>query len=321
MKAGAPDIDVGEKIKWWDALDAFEAWPHFSKRRIADGFTRALELMHACRHPDAQWLVSLLPADVDLTRQSVSEALLKNGGGDPRALFLAWRVAVDPGDALVMRAAEMGYAPAQAQVSIRLSHLVNRVEWASRAAEQGDRAGLCQLAYCLDRGWDCEKDAAKAILLFRAAAVFESPQAQFEYGHLAFGKVDWHRFHWSGRAAKRGYAVPGFCSAMAALLPEFEQGKHGRVLFEGAPVIRGDFSDAQSVLDRCCEGWFEDKRFQRIVELYEAMTGRARQAVLCWCVVARRHGVAKDVRLMIAKMAREEVWLWSKTEEEQSDGE
>jgi hypothetical protein len=49
---------------------------------------------------------------------------------------------------------------------------------------------------------------------------------------------------------------------------------------------------------------------QRVLELHGQLLGRARSAIDCWSVAARRLGVAKDIRVMIAKMAWEEVWRW-----------
>jgi hypothetical protein len=40
------------------------------------------------------------------------------------------------------------------------------------------------------------------------------------------------------------------------------------------------------------------------------MLNRGREALLCWGIIARRGGMAKDIRVMISKMVWEEVWLW-----------
>jgi hypothetical protein len=47
-----------------------------------------------------------------------------------------------------------------------------------------------------------------------------------------------------------------------------------------------------------------------VLELHEAMLRRAREAIDCWSVAARRCGVAKDMRLVIARLAWQEVWRW-----------
>jgi hypothetical protein len=65
-----------------------------------------------------------------------------------------------------------------------------------------------------------------------------------------------------------------------------------------------------------CEG------LQRVLEQYDAMLHRARRAIACWSMAAKRRRMVKDMRVMIAKMAWEEPWQWGekKTEEEVEDG-
>jgi hypothetical protein len=63
----------------------------------------------------------------------------------------------------------------------------------------------------------------------------------------------------------------------------------------------------------------EIRKFGRVIELHNAMLGRARAAIDCWSTVARRRGVVKDMRVTIAKMAWEEVWRWGEKDADSGD--
>jgi hypothetical protein len=49
-------------------------------------------------------------------------------------------------------------------------------------------------------------------------------------------------------------------------------------------------------------------QLERVIELHAAMLGRARRAIDCWSMAGWRLRVVKDMRVVIAKMAWEEVW-------------
>jgi hypothetical protein len=46
------------------------------------------------------------------------------------------------------------------------------------------------------------------------------------------------------------------------------------------------------------------------IELHAAMLARAKEAICCWSMTAQRHGVVKDIRVLVAKMAWQEAWRW-----------
>jgi hypothetical protein len=309
MNGGAPAIDRAEKIKWWDALDVICG--------VREGGVEAgLQMARSCQHPDAQWLVALFPAGrAAVTPQHLREVMLEQGE-DPRAMFLNWCVArnIDgdeyvPDDGVLFRAAEMGYAPAQA---LRSTFPGMSSCWAQRSADQCDRSGLYQLAQCLIYGRDCERDRRKAIELFRAAAELNCAEAQADYGYVAFGGFDWQRFLWWGRAALQRCEVRCFVEGVLELMPLFAEGDHGRISFTVAPVIRKGLDVAKS---ECFGEHFLSDDMSRLVRLLkrdDELRDRARRAITCWSAVGVRHGIVKDIRVMIAKMAWEEVWRWGK---------
>jgi hypothetical protein len=98
-----------------------------------------------------------------------------------------------------------------------------------------------------------------------------------------------------------GYKQHSFCDVVLAMLPLFEKGEHGRILHAVAPVIRKNLEVEESKLFGEPIEWYVSSKFKRVLELHEAMLMRARGAIDCWIMAARRHRVAKDMRVMIAE--------------------
>jgi hypothetical protein len=302
MNAGAAVVEQAELIKWADALDELRC----------DRY-KALQMARECRHPDALWLVSLLPGE-GWSAERMREIMLQQGE-DPRALFVAADLLPERDMPLLRRAAEMGYAPAQGVMSQELYGDGNRsaevVEWARKAAAQGERRGLYYLMCCdaaLPRG-------EKAQLLKRSAEL-SFPSGLYQYGMDTFGEREWERYHWMGKAVQRNHGVFGFKSSVLELLPSFEKGELARVLHTAALVVREGLNATGRLLFG--ENFLTLEQaagLQRVLELHDALLQRARRAIACWSMAGRRLGVVKDMRVMIAKLVWEEPWQWGETEQ------
>jgi hypothetical protein len=298
-------VELAEQIKWWDALDELMGTVREPDVR------KALALARGCRHPDAQWLTSLFPSGETVTRDGVAE-VMRAHTEDPRAMCVVWRLSLEVLPGLLQRAAEMGYAAAQALLSQNTLGAAS-FQWAQRAASHGFRSGTYFLARCWEAGRGCERNMSKAMQLYRTAAELGEAHAQIDHGQMAFGFRDWERYHWWGCALARGMPWSELYEAVLQLLPSFEKGELGRVLHTVAPVVRQEIEAMQRDEPRNRLNHTERKnvvKFQRVVDLADAMATRARRAIDCWSVVGRRRGVVKDMRVMIAKMAWEEVWRW-----------
>jgi hypothetical protein len=305
-----------ELIKWWDAVDLLTAE---IKGRPVD-VEKFLRAARDCRHPDAQWLTSLFPATSTVTQSGMRDVLLEQGD-DPRAIFFVHLLDLSsfPDLAPLMRAAEMGYAPAQAAVSGSLSG-DDAYRWALAAAAQGHRTGFCLLGRYCERGVGCDKDETRAAEMFRKAATLGDAESQWRYGEV-FEKRDWQRYHWQKLAATRvGYYAFRIRGKIATLLPSFERGELCRVLHTVGPCAssKGPFSDYLEQLRLRGFGFKTPagditERMERISALYRAMMSRARVAIACWSVAGLRLRLVKDMRVMIAKMAWEEAWRWGET--------
>jgi hypothetical protein len=312
MNAGALVVDRDEQIKWWDVLNKLVG-DEFRYAPPEDAL-RALEMARECQHPDALWLVALFPSHGEVTTQHMGEVMLAQGD-DPRALFWSWKLKKDK--SLLVRSAEMGYAPAQAQVTLRTSG-EERLAWAKRAVSQGDRSGLCALGSCLRRGVACPFDPEGALELYRQAAELGDGSAEWIVGEMTFGELDSQRFVWWSRAADHGCNASEFVNAALALLRSFERRQNGRILHTAAPVLRRNVNvDTRmffgySVFPAMAE------QMRRLLHLHQEGLGRARDAVRCWSIVGRRLGVGKDVRVIIGQLAWADAWRWSEKTKRES---
>jgi hypothetical protein len=299
MNERALDSVAAERIKWWDAIGALSD---------QDDPEEGLRLARECRHPDAVWLAALFPAGVAVTRERVAAVMLQQEG-DARGIYLAWLLGEGIPRSFLLEAALLGYPVAQGHLAyIANADAKESFFWAEKAAQNGDRFGTFWLADCLWRGRGCTEDVGRALELMKVAAELEYLPAMHYRGELSFGEFDWERYYWWGRAAARGLRGDYFYDAVRRLLPSFEKGEFGRILHTAAPVIRKQLAEHQLPESQSSEVLMAS--WQCVLELHDAMLGRARRALDCWSLVGLRCGVVKDIRVVIAKMAWEDAWQW-----------
>jgi TPR repeat protein len=323
MKKGALDVSTAEQIKWRDALDLIIGQWNMADVDLGGRMARE------CSHPDAVWLVSLFPTGVAVTRERMFEVMVAQGE-DPRALYFAWQAGGDfsLGQWLV-RSAELGYAPAQARRAERCVTDEECLFWARKAAAAGDRSGMTRLGICYLYGAGCEQDQGRAIELFKAAAELGCALGQDHYGFVAFSVNDWERYYWWRRSTSRRTGCHFYGAQFVSFLLSisFEKGM-GRILHNVAPIVRRhQKSCARGAFDRMNMPVLEHtmlgivvperdaEKLQGLLLLHDAMLQRARQAIACWSLAAWRLGMAKDMRVMIAKMAWDEPWRWDVAKE------
>jgi hypothetical protein len=317
MRAGAAarfsGVERVDWIRWWDALDVFAA--------RGDGFCveKALRFARESRHPDALWLASLFPAHEAVTGALMYDRMLEQGE-DPRALYFVCLLDDDTAaQGLLLRVAEMGYAPAQSRAS-DTAHIdkQQRFLYASRSDAQKDRLGIYLLGDCYLTGRGCEVDRGKARELIREAAELNSPPAMFAWGKIEFEGLDWQRFHWQVRAVDLGVSGDALWRDVAQLLPSFESCERGRILHTVAPALTRCRNSANLRIFGCRVESTAFQKVDRMLALHGEMLGRARRAIACWSSAGIRCGVVKDVRVLIAKLAWEEPWKWGEKRTETS---
>ncbi len=297
--------DKAEQIKWWDALDILCGLGR------AKDIAKGLQLARVSHHPDAHWLCSLFPdVGATVTKAQVLN-VMKEQGEDPRAIFIHSRIRHDR--ALLRRAAELGYANAQAEW-VWFCEDEDRCAWIENAAAQGNRAALFWLGQGLWGAQGCENDHNRAIELWKEAAELGHSKAQFLYGLKGFLASDWQRYRWWGRSAARRQmlATMELPTAAKEHLKQFDEGEGSRrVLFELGSAFKGHVDAANdTVFDRRVD--VEELRVMlRCVELHDEWTTAAKAAIECWVAAGIRHRVMKDIRVVIARLAWEEPWAWS----------
>jgi hypothetical protein len=163
-------------------------------------------------------------------------------------------------------------------------------------------------------GLGSEKDSSRANAFWKEAAELGHREAQYCYGTRAFSESDWQRYHWLGKsAAWRDYeAMLSLKIAAVEQLKLYEEERRtGRVVFELGSTFKGHVDVTnEKVFDASAE--LEELRaVQRCVELHDEWTAAAKVAIECWLVVGRRHGMMKDIRLVIARLAWAERAAWS----------
>jgi hypothetical protein len=293
-------LDAADAAAWRDALDLVTG--RDGEADIEDG----LRLARQCRHPDAQWLASLFPAGESVSEKRLAHAMAWHEK-DPRAMYVSFWLSPHNSSGLLLHAAHLGCAPAQADVArlTSASHPESALRFAERAASQMDREGLCVLARCLMSGHACDTDVPRAVAMFEEAAELGSRDAQYECG-FSFPPSDARRYRWWGRAAARGSpeAVQYLERAAESQMRLLEQGNAVHPLVsEVARALTGrrDRSGEQRA----------SKGAQRCLVLHNAWRAKAGAAAQSWLGVARRLALPGDMRRLIAKLLWAQPWAWS----------
>ena len=86
----------------------------------------------------------------------------------------------------------------------------------------------------------------------------------------------------------------------------------GRAAFEIGAAFKGHVDVARNMVFG--RKWSIDdlRAAQLCVELHDEWIGFAKLAIQTWLLIGRRLSVVKDVRLLIARMLRDEPWAWCK---------
>jgi TPR repeat protein len=309
MKKGCEtDETKAELIAWWDICDRLAA----SEGRV-EIMSDAIDAARECQHPDAQWLASLYPDGVGEDSEEVLSALTEYAEekNDPCALYLAGGMSFDP--ALVDRAAELGFAPAQAYMAGWCTQHTSKFLWAQKAAAQSHPAGMFELGELLFKGRGCAEDKVTALAIWRESAELGHPTAQYIWGALGVGEDELQRVMWWGRSAARGNsdAAKDLVAAASKQLFEVEV-RSPRVVFELGAAFKGHFGGGRVF---GMSSWSAADDFalaQQCVELHDEVLVQARDAIACWLMLARRLGVSKDMRLLITRILWERRADWCK---------
>jgi hypothetical protein len=282
------------QIEWWDALDAIVGF---------DSTAEGVVLARKCRHSDAQWFFQVVPQDEEADVLAfLKRGLIEACPDDPRAMFIHGALA---NRQLVAKAAELGYAPAQALMASIPGCRREQFAWAENALAQNDRNGMYHAACRLQEGRGCTPNLERAAALFERASELGHAVAPLRLGTGFYGAYDWRRYRLWGLALERD--SPWAAGALMEAAAE-HAGEAGRVVFEIGGALRR--------AEKRPKGRRElhlTAHALRCVEVYNLATARAEAAIECWLAVGQRLGVVKDMRRLIAQMVWEDRGAWSGT--------
>jgi hypothetical protein len=270
--------DKAERIEWGEAM-----WCE-KQRGVGADIELGLRLARECQHPDARWLASLFPAGDDVTREHFC-GVMRGQGEDQRALSLT-EILTSVKMERLTRVANTGYAPAQ--VAVVLIDVQTMFKYASVAAASGDRRGMFQLARCLREALGCEKDKGRAMELLREAAELGKPGGAAAVTRVCFWRARLERFCWRGRMASQGVGGKKVCVQVTEIVPSFERGGLSRILRIVGPIVLEILDVPTRTVCGDLVSVREVGKLQRVLQLQEAMLGRARRAIDCWSMAGRR---------------------------------
>ncbi len=292
-------IDFGvplvELFKWLDVRDTLLG-ENYKKQDI----TAALALARDCKHPDAEWLISIFEGKDVSTGEDARKVFLL-GENDARALCFAWSLTDyrEEDLPLLRRSSEMGNSFACAMLcdQVKYENKEEAFRLARFAASQHERDGFYWLGHCFRDGRGCEKDLNSAKENLLIAAELGYVWAAEDYGSL-LGKSDPVRWFWFGRAALHGLHA-SFLRSFSDQVEQFFSGAGNATV-----VLNGNIDMEKKEI-------FGNWQFRfdlfigpanQAVSFYSSQISSARLAVDTWTLVATRLHVIKDMRIFIGKI-------------------
>jgi TPR repeat protein len=296
-----------EARAWYEARDTFLGL-NLRRKDLREG----LRLARACRHEDAVWLCSLFDREEPRDAEA-AKAVFAAQGEERRALCFAGLVG--EGDrGLVRRAAEAGYALAQALAS-GWDDREEAAVWAQRSASQREPLGVLKLAnWCWQGSASCPKDHDKAKALFREAAELGAVSGMYNHAKRGLSEADPERYVWLGRAAARGHQAAAMEVTLAAekQLGVFRVLQSGRVVLAiGEALWERVNAGAKTVFELACDEQYLECA-AKVLHLSTSWRRLAEEAIRCWLLIGRRQrGTNRDVRMLIAKLLWRDRGAWS----------
>lgn len=289
----APKLTHRELVEFYDARDALLGLGYQGKGPVVSRFQRFMQ----SRHPEAVHVCSLF-SSVPHYETDMFDILSKHYE-DPIALCYAGLCCKRVGRQRVflLKAAEMGFVYAQGKAPLFAKTGEETKGWLERAAlEGGDRYAL----YCWGIRLLYTGDTAKGNAYIRQAAWLGFDDAMTHLGELLYTPDDPNTFLWLGRAAQRHGQWSNFLSHSYLAFERYCSGKtDGRAMLMVGQVLHGHTHALQS--------YNSTLRAAEYVDLYLTALRRARKAIGCWLVCAKRLGplgngyaaVCKDMARMI----------------------
>ncbi len=289
-----------ELFKWLDARDTL-----LGENNKEQDITAALALARDCKHPDAEWLTSIVEGKDVSTKERAREVFL-SFENDARALCFAWHLTDDRGNdfSLLRRSSELGNAFACSTLcdEVWRRNKDEAFRFAQLAVTQHERDGFYWLGFCFRNGIGCEKDLNLAKENFLIAVELGRISASELYGYL-LGVSDPACWLWFGRTASRCYPI-SFRHSFPTQVDQFFSGSgNATVVFLIGRALKGNI-DIQNERIFGFRHNFDSLicPANQAVSFYDSQIRSARIAVDTWTLVATRLHLIKDMRIYIGKM-------------------
>ena len=258
--------------------------------------------------PEMRWLSELFPLEEGRVARKVAEQRFSEWcvahPDDARAL--AHLATIRGDDSLMEKAASMGDARAMAKVFFSSRSDGEKFQLACASAEKGDAFGTYCLMHCFRAEIGCKKNESFAEELLERAADLGSVDVCYDLARNREMKP-WQRvkllisffgmyFSGSGRLyfdleeVFRRYATDGSCTD---------------VIFEVGEMFKGSIDVERGMVFGRKHRSNDLDILLRAVGMYDRWCDVAREACVAWILIAKRIGVHKDVRRIIAKMVWE----------------
>ncbi len=272
-----------------------------------------LRLASQCDHDEARWLCDVFMASgglrSSLDRQSPPRSpevarsiLLLRKKSSAFSLALAALVVFPYRMDELRQAAEQGVALAQGFLA-RASQGPEKLTLALRAARQGDAQGMCVAAELQLSGVGEVAKREESLALLRRAAELGWVHAQVLYGATAFSVDQAERYVWLGRGGASCYSLLDEVEMQVERFDGPDGAGRRAIVYEIGKALCGHVKLArQQVFGRPVKQGGKLRTAVRAVALFEEWCQRARLAVECWMLVAKRVGVCKDVVGIVAAM-------------------
>ncbi len=291
-----------EAIKWFHARHIF-----FS--RHGDALAHGLALARDSDHEDARFLVSLFSMSPRDDAEAAKVFLARQD--DARCLSWAARLGADPLRELYVRSAAGGYSWGQLVRGEFCDDRVEEIGWVEKAVAQEDPDAMMRLAFLLSQSpaADGTVNTARIHQLYRQAAELGHGYGQYCCAINCCPDNSLQQFEWVRRAVSQADGLSAVAALIANFEPQlalFDAEGYGRIVFEiGAALFAAELDWKVWSSPECILAG------ERILSLFQQWCSEAKTGILCWIWLARKLGIVKDVRLMIADRIWDERAAWS----------
>ena len=295
---------IEDLVEFFDARDQFLGISNYDLRRnLIEGLRR----LKTCRHVNEEILFirSVFDGvDESLLVPKEAKRLLLLHRDNHIALYYAAYLTDYEDDELLDKAAKLGNFLAQTYFAFKSESEVS-FNWAKKAS--GDREALSFLGYYYETGKNCEKNIPMAIDFYKKSSDLGFGYGTAKYGLLKFEKNDPERYLWLGKAVKQDSigSVGFFLDEMVEQLKYYDflgaNDGSSPVLFMIGKMISGNVNKADNSIfgAHFDEGDSVFESVDRVIEIYHNSFTRAKDAVMCWMIIAKRKRLCRDVARLI----------------------